>query len=101
MADPQIPTGHRVPLPAGAEGALAVYKNGAEVREGADYAVEDGCLVFRESLHCGRKTGLLGRMQMTIVGIGVYEQVDKIDVHLTRPDGRFEIFPDLVATPGS
>ena len=97
----QTPTGHRVRLPAGVEGAMAVYRNGAEVREGSDFEVEDGCLVFREPLHCGRKTGFLGRMQMTVVGIGVYEKVDKIDIHLTRPDGRFEIFPDLEATPES
>lgn len=80
---------------------MAVYRNGAEAREGADYVVEDGCLRFREPLHCGRKTGFLGRMQMTVVGIGVYEQVDRVDVHLTRPDGRFEILAELEAEPGT
>lgn len=101
MADPQTPTCHRVRLPADAEGTLTVYKNGAEVREGVDFAVEDGYLVFTEPLHRGRKTGLLGRMQMTVVGIGVYEKVDKIDIHLTRPDGRFEIFSELEPEPES
>ncbi len=101
MADAKTPTSHRVNLPAGVEGSMTVYRNGAEVREGADYTVEEGCLRFTEPLHCGRKTGLLGRVQMTVVGVGVYEKVDKIDIHLTRPDGRFEIFPDLVATPES
>jgi hypothetical protein len=101
MADTQTPTCHRVRLPSDVEGDITVYKNGAEVREGVDFTVEDGWLRFAEPLYCGRKTGLLGRMQMTIVGIGVYEKVDKIDVHVTRPDGRFEIFPDLEATPES
>ena len=92
-------TSRCVRLPADSDGTLAVYRNGAEVREGTDFTVHDGCLWFTEPLHCGRKTGLLGRVQMTVVGIGVYEKVDKVDVHLTHPDGRFEIFPDLVATP--
>ena len=94
-------TSHRVCLPSDLDGTMTVYRNGAEVREGTDFTVRDGCLWFTEPLHCGRKTGLLGRVQMTVVGIGVYEKVDKVDVHLTRPDGSFEIFPDLEATPES
>ena len=93
--------GHRVCVPGGLAGAITVYRNGAEVREGADFAVDGDCLVFAEPLHCGRKTGLLGRVQMTVVGIGVYEKVDKVDIHLTRPDGRLEILSDLEAVPGS
>jgi hypothetical protein len=97
MAD----SSHRLRLPGDCAGTMTVYRNGAEVREGTDFTVEDGCLVFAEPLQCGRKTGLLGRVQMTVVGIGVYEKVDKVDVHLTRPDGSFQVFPDLVATPES
>jgi hypothetical protein len=98
---PATPTGHRVKAPTLLEGALAVYRNGATVTEGNDFTVDGDKLVFVEPLHCGRKTGFLGRLQMTTVGIGVYEQVDKVDIHLTRPDGSVGLFAELEATAGS
>jgi len=100
MAD-DTPAGHRVTAPQALAGSLAVYRNGAPVVEGVDFAVDGDTLVFVEPLRCGRKTGFLGRLQMTTLGIGVYEKVDKVDVHLTRPDGSFELLAELVATPGS
>jgi hypothetical protein len=96
-----VPTGHRVTAPTLLEGTLAVYRNGVPVVEGTDFAVDGDTLVFTELLNCGRKTGFLGRLQMTTVGIGVYEQVDKVDIHLTRPDGSFALFAELEATASS
>jgi hypothetical protein len=34
---------------------------------------------------------------MTTVGVGVYEKIDKVDVHSTGADGSFRVFSDLVA----
>ena len=92
-----VPTGHRVLLPNGADGSLLVFVNGKQLAEGADFEVVEGALVFTQPLHVGRKTGFLGRLQMTTVGVGVYEKIDKVDVHSTGADGSFRVFSDLVA----
>ena len=92
-----VPTGHRVLLPDGAAGTLMVFVNGKEMTAGIDFTVDHGALVFSEPLHVGRKTGFLGRLQMTTVGVGVYEKIDKVDVHATGTDGSFRVFSDLVA----
>ncbi|MSO46674.1 MAG: hypothetical protein EXQ67_01100 [Thermoleophilia bacterium] len=93
----EVPTGHRVLLPDGADGALMVFVNGKQMTESVDFDVVDGALVFTVPLHVGRKTGFLGRLQMTMVGVGVYEAIDKVDVHATGADGSFCVFSDLVA----
>jgi len=98
MARKQGFVGHRVPLPEGAEGRMEVYLNGHPVTEGVDYHVADGHLVFREALH-NQATGFLGRLQMTTVGIGVYDKVDNVDIHATAPDGEFRMFTELKAIP--
>ena len=92
-----VPTGHRVLLPDGAAGSRMVFVNGKEMTAGIDFTVDHGALVFTEPLHVGRKTGFLGRLQMTTVGVGVYEKIDKVDVHATGTDGSFRVFSDLVA----
>lgn len=98
MARKQGFVGHRVPLPEGAVGRMEVYLNGHPVAEGVDYDVADGHLVFREALH-NQATGFLGRLQMTTVGIGVYDKVDAVDIHVTTPEGAFRMFPNLKAIP--
>ncbi len=98
MARKQGYTGHRVPRPEDAVGSLVVYLNGHEVHEGVDFELTDEHLVFREPLH-NMATGFLGRLQMTTVGIGVYDKVDKVDIHATAPDGGFRMFAELKAIP--
>ena len=98
MARKQGFVGHRVPRPEGAVGRLEVYLNGHPVAEGVDYDVTDEHLVFREALH-NHATGFLGRLQMTTVGIGVYDKVDSVDIHVTTPEGAFRMFPNLKAIP--
>ncbi len=97
MAGNATSAGHRLPRPPGATGTLSVYVNGRPVEEGVDYTIEPEVLVFRDPLHIGRKTGFLGRLQMTTIGIGVYEKVDKVDIHCTTPEGEFRMFTELVA----
>ncbi len=96
MAD-DVPSGHRVLLPADTTGSLMVFVNSRQVHEGVDFDVVDGALVFREALNVGRKTGFLGRLQMITAGVGVYEMIDKVDVHVTGPDGSFRILSELNA----
>ena len=96
MSD-DVPRGCRVLLPNGADGSLMVFVNGKQMAEGTHFEVVKDALVFFEPLNVGRKTGFLGRLQMTTVGVGVYEKIDKVDVHSTGADGSFRVFSDLVA----
>ncbi len=100
MAD-DVPLGHRVSLQGAATASVLVFVNAKQVHEGVDFDVVDGDLVFREALRVGRKTGFLGRLQMTTAGIGVYEKVDAVDVHVTGADGAFRMYSDLRAIVGS
>ncbi|MGI9185919.1 MAG: hypothetical protein ACR2J9_00095 [Gaiellales bacterium] len=100
MAD-DTPTGHRVLLPEGADGSFLVFKNGATMTEGIDFVREDDALVFHEPLHVKPNPGLLARIQMTTVGIGVYNKMDDVDIHATLPNGSLKIFTELHAVPGS
>ena len=101
MAAPTPTFGHRVEATDRLEGAMAVYKNGVEVSEGADFTRDGTALMFHEPLQCGRKIGVLGRLQMAVVGVGLYERIDRIDIHLTGADGRVALFTELAAKPGS
>ena len=97
-----IPPGKAgVSIPEGAEGSFLVFKNGAVAREGTDYVREADALVFTEPLNVTPNPGLLARIQMTTVGIGVYNKIDDIDIHATLPDGSLRIFTELHAVPGS
>lgn len=78
--------GRVVRLPADATGRLTVYVNGEEQAEGADYAREDGRLVFARDLRWAKRTGLFGWAVMATAGVGFYEDTDVIDVHWV--DGR-------------
>lgn len=78
-----------------------VFVNARQVHEGVDFDVVDSALVFHKALNVGRKTGFLGRLQMTAVGVGVYEKIDKVDVHVTGPDGSLRILSELSAEPDS
>jgi hypothetical protein len=73
-------SGTRVPLPPSVGGALEVYVNGVRQREGADYRVEDGVLVFARELH---QEGRLGFWRWTSIVLGVagtYRRNDVVDV---------------------
>ena len=55
MTETEIPkgsyaAGHRVKLPAGAEAPYAVFINGIDQREGADYEVSGGEVVFTRQI---------------------------------------------------
>jgi hypothetical protein len=69
----------RVRLPAGIRPPFEVYVNGVRQREGADFELRDGVLLFDRPL---AKEGRLGlwRWFLGAWGIGTYRQDDSVDV---------------------
>ena len=82
-------SGTRVQLPGSVGSPLEVYVNGVLQREGADYRVEDGSLVFARELH---QEGRLGfwRWASIVLGVaGTYRKNDVVDVvYATASGGR-------------
>lgn len=70
-----------VPLPPGAEPPLRVFRNGEELREGADFEVRDGALRFVRPLRARPALGA-GRTLLLALGIGVYGDLrgDQLDI---------------------
>jgi hypothetical protein len=81
--------GTRVRLPDSVGRPFEVYVNGVPQREGADFRVEDGALVFTREL---RQEGRLGFWRWTSMLFGVagtYRQNDVVDViYATAGGGR-------------
>jgi hypothetical protein len=69
----------RVKLPPGVRPPFEVYANGVPQREGADYEVGDGVLLFDRPL---AQEGRLGawRWFLGAWGIGTYRKNDTIDI---------------------
>jgi hypothetical protein len=86
---PSLRSGTRVRLPDSVDRPLEVYVNGVRQREGADFRVEDGSLVFAREL---RQEGRLGFWRWTSMLFGVagtYRQNDVVDViYATAAGGR-------------
>jgi hypothetical protein len=77
---PALRSGTRVPLPPSVGRPLEVYVNGVRQREGGDFRLEDGALVFTREL---RQEGRLGfwRWASIVLGVaGTYRQNDVVDV---------------------
>lgn len=73
----------RVPLPAAVRPPFEVYVNGVPQREGVDFDVEGGALVFRRPLRSEGKLGL-GRWTSMVLGVaGTYRRDDSVDVVYT------------------
>jgi hypothetical protein len=69
----------RVRLPVDVERPFQVFLNGVEQREGVDFVVRDGALVFERPL-AREKVGL-GRWTSMVLGIaGSYGKDDSVDV---------------------
>ena len=71
--------GTRVRLPGDVERPFQVFLNGVEQREGSDFVVRDGYLVFERKLE-REKVGV-GRWTSMVLGIaGSYGRDDSVDV---------------------
>ena len=94
-----VRSGTRVELPPGVEPPFEVYVNGVVQREGGDYAVRGGALVFTREL---RQEGKLGFWRWTSILFGVagtYRQNDVVDVVYER-GGRRAVANGLPVGPG-
>lgn len=85
--------GRRVKLPAGSEGPYAVFVNGVEQREGSDYDLRAGEIVFRRQI-VKEKVGT-GRWLAMYLGLfGTYRKHETVDVQFQR-DGKTDLVSDL------
>ena len=102
MAEAEIPkgsyaAGRRVKLPSGAEAPYVVFINGVEQREGDDYRVAAGEIVFTREI-VKEKVGT-GRWLAMYLGLfGTYRKDETIDLQFSR-GGKVELIPDLKVIP--
>jgi hypothetical protein len=89
--------GRRIKLPAGAEAPYAVFVNGVEQREGDDYNVRAGEIVFTRQI-VKEKVGT-GRWLAMYLGLfGTYRKNETIDLQFNR-EGKVELLSDLAVEP--
>jgi hypothetical protein len=89
--------GRRVKLPAGAEGPYAVFVNGIEQREGVDYEVRAGEIVFSRQI-VKEKVGAGRWLAMYLGAFGTYRKNETIDVQLHR-GGKVALLSDVAVEP--
>jgi hypothetical protein len=80
-------SGTRVELPESVGRPFEVYVNGVVQREGVDFRVADGALVFAHELHQEGKLGFWRWASITFGVAGTYRQNDVVDV-IYEVDGR-------------
>jgi hypothetical protein len=89
--------GRRVKLPTGAEGPYAVFINGIAQREGADYEVRAGEIVFNRQI-VKEKVSKGRWLAMYLGAFGTYRRNETVDVQL-RLDGKITLLSDVVIEP--
>ncbi len=98
MSETEIPkgsyaAGRRLKLPDGAEAPYGVFVNGVEQREGVDYNLRAGEIVFSREI-VKEKVGT-GRWLAMYLGLfGTYRKNETIDLQFQR-DGKTELRSDL------
>jgi hypothetical protein len=103
MSEAEIPkgsyaAGRRIRLPAGAEPPFVVFVNGVEQKEGSDYDVRAGEIVFRRQI-VKEKVGT-GRWLAMYLGLfGTYRKNETVDLQFQR-EGRTELRSDLAVGEG-
>jgi hypothetical protein len=89
--------GRRVKLPSGAEAPYTVFINGVEQREGADYEMQAGEILFTRQI-VKEKVGT-GRWLAMYLGLfGTYRKDETIDLQFQR-GGKVELVSDLPVLP--
>ena len=102
QAETEIPkgsyaAGRRMKLPAGAGAPYTVFINGVEQREGADYKLAAGEIVFTRQI-VKEKVGT-GRWLAMYLGLfGTYRKNETIDLQFMR-EGKVELLSDLPVQP--
>ena len=89
-----VAVGDVVRLPRGAEAPIEVFVNGVRQREGEDYRLRGGEVVFRRPIVKEEKVGI-GRWLAMLIGLfGTYRKHETVDVQFTRR-GKVELASDL------
>ena len=92
-----VAAGTRVRLPAGAKPPIVVYINGVRQREGQDYRVERGHVVFDRQIVKEQVSG--GRWLAMFLGLfGSYGKNEVVDVEYRRGN-RTELASDARILP--
>lgn len=76
--------GTRVRLPGDVTRPFDVYVNGVPQREGVDYRVESGALLFERELRTEGRLGFWRWLSMWVGVAGTYRQNDSVDVAYER-----------------
>jgi hypothetical protein len=98
MSEGEVPkgsyaAGRRLKLPGGAEAPYAVFVNGVEQREGVDYNLRAGEIVFTRDI-IKEKVGT-GRWLAMYLGLfGTYRKNETVDLQFRR-GGKTELRSDL------
>ena len=88
-----VAVGNRVGLPRGAEPPFTVFINGVEQREGEDYRISGGEIVFSRQIF--KEQVGFGRWLAMFLGLfGTYRKHETVDLQFTRA-GKVELASDL------
>ncbi|MCD6015170.1 MAG: hypothetical protein K0R88_1254 [Solirubrobacterales bacterium] len=89
--------GRRVRLPRGAEPPIRVHVNGVEQREGRDYEIRGGEIVFARPIV--KETVTKGRWMAMYLGLfGTYRKHEAVDVEY-RLGGKTQLAADVEVIP--
>jgi hypothetical protein len=89
-----VAVGDRVRLPRGAEPPFTVFINGVEQREGADYRLSRGEVVFSRPILKEAKVGFARWLAMFMGLFGTYRTNETVDIQYSR-GGRAQLASDL------
>jgi len=88
-----VEVGRRVRLPRGAGPPIRVYVNGVEQREGVDYGIRAGEIVFTRPIVKEGKVGGVRWLAMLLGLFGTYRKHETIDVEY-RLQGQTKLVSD-------
>jgi hypothetical protein len=87
-----VEAGRRVRLPSGAERPIQVFVNGLEQKEGADYSIHAGEIVFSRPL-MKERVSRARWLAMALGLFGSYGRNETVDVHFRR-GGEMQVISD-------
>ncbi len=95
-----VPVGRRVRLPRGARGPIKVFVNGVEQREGVDYELGEGTVVFAEPIlkEDLRQLPWYRKIALGLGTIGNYEKNETVDLEY-RLDGKVHLASNVPVLP--
>jgi len=93
-----VEVGRRARLPRGAQAPIRVYVNGVEQREGSDYELRGGAIVFSRPIVKEGKVSGFRWMAMFLGLFGTYRKNETVDVEY-RLGGELKLASDVEILP--